>query len=65
MLGTKVEHDFIRASQKGLSDAGAYFIGGSAASPVKIGPFKYHVPVTEIPNGPVYSLTQSGNVAFL
>ena len=65
MLETEAEHDFIRQSQKVLTDAGDYFIGGSAASPVKIGPFKYHVPVTEIPNDPVYSLTQSGDVPSL
>ena len=65
ILETKTEQDFIKQGQKGWSGTGDYFIGGSAASPVKTGTFKYHVSANAIPSGPVYSLSQSGNVPFL
>ena len=65
VLETKSEHDFIRASQKGLSDAGDYFIAGSAL-PVQTGSFQYHVSDSDVNNpvyDPQYSTSQSGNVA--
>ena len=40
VLETEEEHDFIKQSQKGLSDAGNYFIGGSAF-PQHTGSFDY------------------------
>ena len=68
MLGTEAEHDFIRQSQKGLSDAGDYFIDGSAF-PAETGLFKYHVSAAHSDfyypvNDPLYSTSQSGNVPF-
>ena len=67
MLETEAEHDFIRQSQKVLSDAGDYFIAGSAF-PVETGLFKYHVNVLNSDiyypiNDPQYNTSQSGNVA--
>ena len=54
MLDTEIEHDFVRQSQKGLSNAQDYFIGGSAY-PEITGGFTYV---------PAYSPSQSGNVIF-
>ena len=66
VLSTEVEHDFIRQSQKGLSDAQDYFIGGSAY-PEHFGTFRYTVfeRSSSFPDfdSPQYSTTQSGNVS--
>ena len=64
-----MEHYFIRQSQKGLSDAKDYFIGGSAY-PEMIGPFNHSYqeywfyyqigPIVD----PEYSPSQTGDVLF-
>ena len=63
VLETEVEHDFIRLSQKGLTNEDDYFIGGSTY-PGKIGPFNYPAPFGFKPKGvpdSSYSPSQSGN----
>ena len=61
VLETEVEHDFIRQSQRGLSDAQNYFIAGSAF-PETSGSFDYIF--TSYPGTiePSYSPIPSGNV---
>ena len=65
VLDTIEEHDFIRQSQKGLSDAGDYFIAGSAC-PEHTGSFEYYIAPTLFGNRmPSYLIGQTGNVIFL
>ena len=67
VLETELEHDFIRQSQKGLSDAQDYFIAGSRY-PNQTGHFPYHVSVAWRPVRPIteilYSTKQLGNKDF-
>ena len=72
VLETESENDFIRAGQRGLSDAGDYFIAGSAY-PEHTGSFKFVFPgcdddpfdgiVIICDEPPVYSPSQSGNTS--
>ena len=66
ILETEVEHDFIKQSQRGLTNQDDYFIAGSAYPDV-IGPFDYSAPFGFKPQGtpdPAYSPSQSGNMAW-
>ena len=63
MLNTKVEHDFIRGSQRGLTNAEDYFITGSVF-PEKTGTFYYGLRPRDLVSvmPPGYSPIQSGNM---
>ena len=63
VLNTEIEHDFIRASQKGLSDAGDYFIAGSAY-PKHTGSFNYYSRQKLLDLSPAYLTTQTGTVVL-
>ena len=61
VLETEIEHDFIKESQKGLTDEYDYFIGGSAY-PETIGLFDYPAPFgfkNKNSPDPAYSTTQA------
>ena len=61
VLETEIEHDFIKAGQKGLSNAQDYFIAGSAY-PRHRGSFNYYSrrPFDDL--SPAYLTTQTGTV---
>ena len=63
VIDSEVEHDFIRQSQKGLTNTNDYFIDGSAY-PERTGPFEYPAPYgyMVINPDPAYSPSQSMKV---
>ena len=63
VLETEIENDFIRASQKGLSDAGDYFIAGSAY-PRHTGSFNYYSREPFLDLSPAYLTTQTGTIVL-
>ena len=63
ILETKIEHDFIRQSQKGLSDVGDYLVGGSAY-PEHTGSFNYYSREQFLDLSPAYLTTQTGTIVL-